>query len=97
VGYRDDGSSLETVKAVCALVAAREPIADFINAKNANGETALHAASSRGLDDVVRFLVENGADVNAKDNRQRTPLALAERSEGLEKTTQLLRSLGAKE
>ena len=33
-----------------------------------SGWTALHTASIYGYLDIVKYLVENGADVNIKDN-----------------------------
>jgi hypothetical protein len=38
----------------------------------------LHAAALVGGNDLVDFLVEHGAKVNVKDNKGRTPLAVAE-------------------
>ena len=37
------------------------------------GRTALHAACAGGLINVVRELLQRGADVNARDNQQQTP------------------------
>lgn len=37
------------------------------------GRTALHAACAGGLVNVVRELLQRGADVNARDNQQQTP------------------------
>ncbi len=48
-----------------------------INATNESGLTALHGAAVNGADDVVRFLLERGADINAKDKYQQTPLSIA--------------------
>jgi ankyrin len=48
-----------------------------INAMNAVGDTALHAAAGRRLEAVVRFLLERGAKADAKNKRGQTPLALA--------------------
>jgi ankyrin repeat protein len=46
-----------------------------INAKDgARGLTPLHEAARWGWNDVVTFLVEIGADLNAKDNRGLTPV-----------------------
>jgi ankyrin repeat protein len=39
-----------------------------VNFKGEDGSTALYVASMRGRSEVVRFLVENGADVHCKKN-----------------------------
>jgi hypothetical protein len=39
--------------------------------------TALHGAAEKGFTPFVKFLVENGADLQAKDANGRTPLDLA--------------------
>ena len=49
-----------------------------VNAANLKGFTALHGAAYRGLDDVVRFLVQKGAKLDAKDSEGRTPAVFAE-------------------
>ncbi len=49
-----------------------------VNAKNENGQTALHGAVYRAANDVIRFLVANGARTDVEDARGRTPLELAE-------------------
>jgi hypothetical protein len=48
-----------------------------VNAANAAGDTALHAAAGSGYDLVVQLLVDKGANVNAKNRRGQTPLASA--------------------
>jgi len=40
-------------------------------------QTALHGAAERGFTSFVKFLAENGADLQAKDADGRTPLDLA--------------------
>jgi hypothetical protein len=40
-------------------------------------ESALHGAAERGFTPLVKFLAENGADLQAKDAEGRTPLDLA--------------------
>ena len=40
-------------------------------------QTALHGAAQRGLTPIVKFLAEHGADLQAKDVNDRTPLDLA--------------------
>src|SRR5687768_3982341 len=59
-------------------------------------QTALHGAAERGLTPIVKFLVENGADVQAKDAGGRTALDLAKASkEPFVDTVALLESLVA--
>lgn len=48
-----------------------------VNMKLANGKTLLHAASTGCNCRVVKFFLEKGADVNAKDNKGETPLFAA--------------------
>lgn len=45
-----------------------------VNQVNSMGITALHGAANRGSDDIIRFLVEKGADLNARDNEGRSAL-----------------------
>lgn len=61
---------LETVKAVLEV----DPDA---NAVTQNGDTALHAAAQGGYETVIRYLVEHGASINARNRRGQTPLAAA--------------------
>jgi uncharacterized protein len=61
---------LETVKA--ALDVDRDA-----NAANQAGDTALHTAAQLGFDTVVQYLVDHGAQINAKNKQGRTPLAAA--------------------
>ena len=73
-----------------------------VTAVNEAGDTALHGAAWRErADSIVEFLVARGADVDAKNNRNWTPLVIAE---GVhtggnfiksDTTAALLRALGA--
>ena len=49
-----------------------------VNAVNEGDFTALHCAAFSGLNEVVRILVDHGADIDARDWRGRTPYRLAE-------------------
>jgi ankyrin repeat protein len=40
-------------------------------------DTALHAAAGQGTDQIVQFLADHGAKLNAKDKKGRTPLDVA--------------------
>jgi ankyrin len=74
-----------------------------VNGANDNGDTALHAAASLGMDTLIQFLVDHGANLEAKNKAGRTPLAAARREDGVgasvvrESTAALLRKLGAKQ
>ena len=55
----------------------RQKGGDNVNAKDANGSTALIRASWDGDTEIVRMLLEKGADVNAKDAKGSTALMKA--------------------
>lgn len=63
-----------------------------------SGITALHIAVTNGYKDLVRLMLEKGADVNAKDSKGRTPLSycLRNTSQVREAIARLLRKHGAK-
>jgi ankyrin repeat protein len=68
-----------------------------INAKEAIiGRTALIMASDANHTEVVRLLLEKGADVNAKTKYGKTALALAKIKDHTD-IVQLLEKAGAKE
>jgi len=62
---------LETVKLTHAL-------GNDINAVNTMGLRAIHGAANRGSNDILTYLVENGALLDVADNEGRTPVAWAE-------------------
>ena len=75
-----------------------------VNAANAEGNTALHAAARGGHDGVVRYLVAQGARLDAVNRDGQTPLELAQRGRRRGRnaapnrsTVELLRQLGAAE
>lgn len=59
------------------LLAAPSTQQVSIDALDAEGWTPLHYAADRGHAGVVRLLLEEGANVNARDTSKRTPLHLA--------------------
>jgi len=69
-----DISSLGTEEASLeAIKLCLERGAD-VNSFNDLGETALHGAAQRGADKVVSFLAAQGATLDAKNRRNRTPM-----------------------
>ena len=57
-----------------------------VDVRTFRGRTPLHIASEMGLVEIVKFLLENGADVNAKDIWGNKPIDLTSH----EKTKELL-------
>ena len=75
----EDGGSLpgqedEVLEAVKTCV----ELGNAVNAANYRGETALHGAAFRGANDVVEYLVEQGADLDARTTLGYSPLAVAD-------------------
>lgn len=91
------GRSQNAEMAVAALVEAGADV----NAKNEADYTALHAAAFRGWNEVVQYLAEHGAALDARDYRGRTPFRIAEGTkqsfqfQDWPETAALLRRLGA--
>jgi serine/threonine-protein phosphatase 6 regulatory ankyrin repeat subunit B len=67
-----------------------------VNAKRNDGRTALMIASERGHKEVVKLLLEKGADVNAKNKEGMTALKYASEN-GHKEIVELLKSYGAEE
>ncbi|MEO2199031.1 MAG: ankyrin repeat domain-containing protein, partial [bacterium] len=72
-----------------------------VNAVNEADFTALHGAALRGLNEVIAYLVERGAAVDARDFRGRTAFRMAEGAkqsfqfQSWPETAALLAALGA--
>lgn len=49
---------------------------ELINLANSSGQTPLHRASYRGHEAIIQLLIDRGADVDAKDKNDQTPLHL---------------------
>jgi uncharacterized protein len=45
-----------------------------VNQANSMGVTALHGAANRGSNDIIRYLVDQGADLTAQDHEHRSAL-----------------------
>ncbi len=92
----------EEAKALQAARLALE-LGNDVNAANARGRTAMHGAAGIGADSMIQFLVEKGANLDAKDRQGNTPLIVAAgrvpRGDGAnriyEGTVNLLLKLGA--
>ena len=67
----------------------------YLNEKDKDGNTALILASSNGNVEVVKYLIDSGANVNIKNNECKTALDLAEEN-GYEEIAEILKNAGAK-
>src|SRR5262245_29756086 len=106
IGWKAGGDNVNTLDrgtqadAIEALKVCLERGLD-IRAANDAGTTAVHAAVMRGeADEIIRFLVANGAKVDATNKQGQTPLDLALARKGQDgasavvpKTVNLLREL----
>ena len=106
VASAEEGTKIPEAEERMALAAVSRVVelGVAIDATNDGGDSALHGAASHGMDTVVRYLAEQGADVNAQNRRGQTPLDVAVYSQGLggkrferKSTATLLRSLGGTE
>ena len=92
-GFRDPNAEA----AVRILVEAGADV----NAVNEADFTALHGAAFRGFNEVIEYLVKQGAKIDARDFRGRTPYRIAEGAkqsfqfQAFPETAALLKKLGA--
>ena len=78
VGWQQDRSKEEEKQAVEALRMLVEMGADVNAVSKDMGATALHGAAFTGANEVIKFLVEKGAKLDAMDKFGETPLSIAE-------------------
>ena len=96
----DDGiipaTPLEYWSSVGRLDMVKQALAENgdVNVKGQDDYTALHAAAENGHQAVLQYLLERGADVNARVTTGQTPLDLALAAGGLD-LAELLRQHGA--
>jgi ankyrin repeat protein len=64
--------------ALLEAVKLAHSLGNDINARNVLGIRAIHGAANRGSNEIIRYLVEQGADLDAVDNERRTPLVWAQ-------------------
>ena len=83
-----------------ALTFLVEEMGADVNARDANGYTALHHAASRGDVEMIRYLVEKGADVTVVSRKGETTADMAngpiQRVRPYPEAIALLKSLGSK-
>ena len=64
----------KTQKDIIESIALLQAAGADVRGTDTQGRTALHGSAMWGLTQVVRFLHQNGADLNARDKRGYTPL-----------------------
>ena len=74
---RVPGETIVTEPAALAAVKVAHALGADVNAVDDLGETALHGAAALGLDTIVQFLVDQGANVNVRNKDGESPLTIA--------------------
>ena len=78
VGIWKIGENPGTNDEALAAVELAWELGNDVNAVDANDDTALHGAIHRGADNVVRFLVEKGASIDAVNDKGWSALSVAQ-------------------
>ena len=78
VGIWAVGESPGTNQESLAAVELMLELGDVVTTVDTNGDTALHGAIIRGSEPLVRFLLDQGADLEAVNGKGWTPLRMAE-------------------
>ena len=58
-----------------------DKVRDGVNARNSQGCTSLHFAAQEGRENIVKYLLDNGATVDLTDDDGDTPLSLAQNND----------------
>jgi ankyrin repeat protein len=84
INVRDDLNNTPLIKAsqlnnieVVKLLIKNSPILTIVNAANYNKSTALHYAAFFKYFDIVKVLLEAGANYTLKDSRDESPIDIA--------------------
>ena len=78
VGIWKIGENPGTNDEALAAVELAWELGNDVNAADTNGDSALHGAIHRGAGNVVRFLVEKGADIDAVNDKGWSALSVAQ-------------------
>ena len=78
VGIWKIGENPGTNDEALAAVELAWELGNDVNAADTNGDTALHGAIHRGAGDIVRFLVEKGAAIDAVNDKGWSALSVAQ-------------------
>ena len=79
---RIDYESTVREKDALEVVKVAHEAGNDVHTVNELGETALHAAAMAGWNSIVEYLVTNGASLDAKDKKGKTPTMHAEEGNG---------------
>mgnify|MGYP000605521058 CR=1 FL=1 len=66
-----------------------------INERDATGETGLHLAARHGMDEIVQFLLNNGASPQIQSRSGQTPLEIAVRNNNIKRLEIFLQSFSS--
>lgn len=75
-GYSGSMISAETEKKLLEALKLAVNLGLDINAANQDGRTAAHGAAYLGANEIIKFLAEHGANLNAEDKYLQTPLSI---------------------
>ena len=77
-----------------------EELGTDVNSRDMNGYTPLHNGAARGDNDMIRYLIEKGADISAVSRKGQTTADMAngpvQRTPPFLETLALLEKLGSK-